>query len=60
MNPQKGVADMTNKKIKNNTEAKPLSDEEIKTVNGGMKIVVEEEETSWFQTILDFFFKIKK
>lgn len=53
---------MINKKIKNNTEAKPLSDEEIKTVNGGMKVVVEEEEeeTSWFQTILDFFFKIKK
>ena len=35
----------------------------METVNGGMKVVVEEEEEdepSWFRTILDFFFKIKK
>lgn len=50
---------MMNKKIKNNKEAKQLSDEEIKTVNGGMKVAVEED-SSWFQTILNLFFKIKK
>lgn len=44
-------------------KAEPLSDEDMETVNGGMKVVVEEEEEdepSWFRTILDFFFKIKK
>lgn len=52
---------MINKKNKNNKEAKQLSDEELKTVNGGMKVVVaEEEESSWFQTLLNFFFKINK
>ena len=52
---------MINKKIKNSKESKPLSDEEIKIVNGGMKVAVEEEEeTSWVRTILNFFFKIVK
>ena len=38
-----------------------LSEDELKQIVGGMKIVVEEdEESSWYQTILDFFFKIKK
>ena len=47
-------------KNKNSSEAKQLSDEEIETVNGGMKIVVEEEEEqSWFKTLMDFIFKIK-
>ena len=47
--------------MKTKEEVKQLSDEEIETVNGGMKVVVEEEEeTNWFRTILDFFFKIKK
>ena len=37
-----------------------LSEDELKQIVGGMKIVVEEdEESSWYQTILDFFFKIK-
>ena len=38
-----------------------LSEDELKQIVGGMKVVVEEEEeTSWFKTFLDFFFKIKK
>ena len=45
---------------KNSSEAKQLSDEEIETVNGGMKVFVEEEEEqSWFKTLIDFFFKTK-
>ena len=35
-----------------------LSEEELKQVVGGMKVAVEEE-SSWIQTLLDFFFKIK-
>ena len=55
----KGKNEMKSKN-KNSSEAKQLSDEEIETVNGGMKIVVEEEEEqSWFKTLMDFIFKIK-
>ena len=38
---------------------KMLSDEELKNVNGGMKVVAEEK-SSWVRTLLDFFFKINK
>ncbi len=41
-----------------NKDAKRLTDEEIKTVVGGMKAVVGEEK-SWWRTIVDFIFKIK-
>ena len=47
-----------NRKIKNNGEAKQLSDEEIKTVNAGMKVFVEEE-PSWIQSFLKLLFKIR-
>ena len=44
-----------------NKKLSELNDDELKQIVGGMKIVVEEEEeSSWFQTILDFFFKVKK
>ena len=44
-----------------NKKLSELNDDELKQIVGGMKIVVEEdEESSWYQTILDFFFKIKK
>ena len=36
-----------------------LSEDELKQVAGGMKVVVENE-SSWLQTLLDFFFKINK
>ena len=36
-----------------------LSEEELEQISGGIKIAVENE-SSWFQTILDFFFKINK
>ncbi len=36
-----------------------LSEDELKQVVGGMKVVVENE-SSWLQTLLDFFFKINK
>ena len=36
-----------------------LSEEELAQVVGGMKVAVENE-SSWLQTILDFFFKINK
>ncbi len=39
---------------------KILNDKEFETINGGMKVVVEEkEELSWWETIVNFFFKIK-
>lgn len=44
-----------------NKKLSELNDDELKQIVGGMKVVVEEEEeTSWFKTFLDFFFKIKK
>ena len=37
-----------------------INDTELETVTGGMKIVVEEkEEQSWWETVMNFFFKIK-
>ena len=36
-----------------------LSEEDLAQVVGGMKVAVENE-SSWLQTILDFFFKINK
>ena len=34
-----------------------LNDEFLEDVTVGMKIVVEEEEQSWWKTLADFFFK---
>ncbi len=45
-----------------NKDNRELNDNELETVNGGMKVVVEEPETeeeSWWQTIVNFFFKTK-
>ena len=51
---------MLNKKTKNDENANTLSAEEIRSVSGGMKIVAEEEEeSSWFKSLVDLFFKIK-
>ena len=36
-----------------------LTEEELKQVAGGIKVTVEDD-SSWLQTILNFFFKIKK
>ena len=36
-----------------------LTEEELKQVVGGIKVTVEDD-SSWLQTILNFFFKIKK
>ena len=36
-----------------------LTEEELKRVAGGIKVTVEDD-SSWLQTILNFFFKIKK
>ncbi len=44
---------------KNNKE---LKDNELEAVNGGMKVVAEEEkveEQSWWITLVNFFFKTK-
>lgn len=49
----------TNKKSKKNEELRRLSDEEIKSVNGGMKVDTEDE-SSWYRTLVDFFFKVNK
>ena len=35
-----------------------LSEDELKQVAGGMKVAVEDD-SSWYRTIVDFFFKIK-
>ena len=35
-----------------------LNDKELQQVNGGMKVVVDDEQ-SWWRSILNFFFKIK-
>lgn len=54
---------MNNKNNENKNMAKQLTDEEIETVTGGMKVDVEaaaeEEELSWWKTIINFIFKIK-
>ncbi|MCQ2474413.1 MAG: hypothetical protein MJ173_00740 [Clostridia bacterium] len=53
---------MNNKNNENKKMAKQLTDEEIETVTGGMKVDVEaaaEEELSWWKTIINFIFKIK-
>ncbi len=43
-----------------NKDTKVLNDNELKNVTGGMKVVVEEkEELSWWETMVNFFFKIK-
>lgn len=42
-----------------NKDTKVLNDNELKDVNGGMKIVIDEEkeeEYSWWKTIADFIF----
>ena len=39
-------------------EAKQLTDEEVKTVAGGIKVVVDDQ-TSWWRSIVDFFFNHK-
>ena len=49
---------MNDQEKKNNKDAEQLADEEIKTVTGGMKVVVNEEK-SWWRSLLDLFFKIK-
>lgn len=49
---------MTNEKIENNKDVKQLTDEEIKTVTGGMK-AAPEDQSSWWRKIVDFFFKKK-
>lgn len=58
----KGTEDMKNDRNEIRKENKPLSDEEMKNVSGGMKIITEdeekEEEKSWIRTIIDFFFKL--
>ena len=39
-----------------------MKDTELANVTGGMKIIVEEQEDedlSWWETLLNFFFKIK-
>ena len=56
---QKGDTGMMNKKSDDNREVKQLSDEEIKAVNGGMKVAVEDD-SSWFRKIADFFFNVKQ
>lgn len=55
---------MKNKKLKNNGEAKTLvgeakqlSEEAIKNVNGGVKVKVKND-SSRTKTVVDFFFKI--
>ena len=50
---------MMNKKSDDNREVKQLSDEDIKAVNGGMKVAVEDD-SSWFRKIADFFFSVKQ
>ena len=43
-----------------NQNGKALKDEELETVNGGMKIVVQDddpEELSWWEKALKIFFK---
>lgn len=49
---------MRKKEDENIRTAKKLTDEETKAVTGGMKIVVENP-SSWWRTIIDFFFKKK-
>lgn len=39
-------------------ETKQLTDEELKNVSSGMKIVIDEPPSFW-QTLLRFFFKVK-
>ena len=56
---QEGDTGMMNKKSDDNREVKQLSDEEIKAVNGGMKVAVEDD-SSWFRKIADFFFSVKQ
>lgn len=42
-----------------NKDNKVLNDNELAAVNGGMKVAVEEkEELSWWETIVNCFFKI--
>lgn len=46
------------KNTSENNNAKQLTDEELKTVNSGMKIVIDEQ-PSWWKVILRILFRIK-
>ena len=49
---------MKQNKFDNINDVKQVTDEEIKTVTGGMKIVIDEQ-PSWLRPLLRLIFKIK-